>query len=182
LSHFNQTIDEITRQQVIKGRQQACRYVYDGFSTVVYNLAYRMLQNRDDALDVMQNSFITAFEKLKQWNQQVAFGFWLRRIVINQCLDLIKKNHKLLTVELPPVTSSDHVNYDKQHDANLMLGQLPPISRSVLWLYEVEGLTHQEIADIYQMSVSFSKSQLARSKQILQKWLQNEESKNEQRL
>ncbi len=142
-----------------------------------------MLQNRDDAFDVMQNAFITAFQKVSQWSGDVAFGFWLRKITINQCLDLIKKNHQQLTVESPEKARDiGGINYDMQHDANYLLSQLPPISRSILWLYEVEGLTHQEIADLYQMSSSFSKSQLSRSKQLLREWLQNQEERNEHKL
>lgn len=166
-----------------KGKQKACRQVYDAFSTPVYNLAYKMLQNREDAFDVMQNAFITAFQKISQWSGNVAFGFWLRRITVNQCFDLIKKNHQQLTVESPEkISDIGGINYDMQHDANYLLSQLPPISRSILWLYEVEGLTHQEIADLYQMSPSFSKSQLSRSKQLLREWLQNQEERNEHKL
>lgn len=168
---------------VIKGKQRACRQVYDAFSTPVFNLALKMLQNREDAFDVMQNTFITAFQKTAQWSGEVAYGFWLRKIVINQCLDQIKKNHKQLTVESQQMAQqADGISYDKQYDANYLLSQLPPLSRSILWLYEVEGLTHQEIADLYQMSTSFSKSQLSRSKQLLHKWLQNQENQNEQRI
>ena len=142
-----------------------------------------MLQNPDDAQDAMQNAFITAFQKLSQWSGKVAFGFWLRRIVINHCLDLIKKNHHQLDqATQDSVAVNEPLTYDFQHDLGLLLGQLPPLSRSVLWLYEVEGMTHQEIAELYQMSTSFSKSQLARSKQLLTKWLQNQEQHNEQRL
>jgi RNA polymerase sigma-70 factor (ECF subfamily) len=181
LSYFNQNIDDITKKQVLKGQQRACRQVYDAFSTPVYNLAYRMLQNADDAQDAMQNSFITAFQKITQWSGQVAFGFWLRKIVINQCLDQIKKNHQQLTIESQQhADMNSHIEYDHQHDLNILLAKLPPLSRSVLWLYEVEGMTHVEIADLYQMSTSFSKSQLARSKQLLTKWLQNQEEHHEQ--
>jgi RNA polymerase sigma-70 factor (ECF subfamily) len=182
LTYFNQTIDDLTKQQVLKSRQRACRQVYDAFSTPVFNLAYKMLQNRDDAQDVMQNAFITAFQKIAQWSGEVAFGFWLRRIVINQCLDLIKKKHPQMTLDSQDIASQHNgMLYDHQHDANQLLSQLPPVSRSILWLYEVEGLTHQEIADAYDMSISFSKSQLARSKQLLSRWLNNQEHPHEQR-
>ncbi|MEZ5470866.1 MAG: sigma-70 family RNA polymerase sigma factor [Marinicella sp.] len=183
MSYFNQTIDDITKAQVSKGKQQACRRVYDAFSTPVFNLAFKMLQNREDASDVMQNAFITAFQKISQWSGDVAFGFWLRKITVNQCLDLIKKNHQQMTMDSQEqVNSLTGINYDMQHDANYLLSQLPPISRSIIWLYEVEGMTHQEIADLYQMSPSFSKSQLSRSKQLLKKWLQNQEERNEHKL
>ena len=168
---------------MLKGQQQACRQLYDTFSTAVYNLAYRMLQNADDAQDAMQNSFFIAFNKIAQWSGQVAFGFWLRKIVINQCLDQIKKSHQQLTIESQQHADlNETIQYDYQHDLNLLLAQLPPLSRSVLWLYEVEGMTHIEIAALYQMSTSFSKSQLARSKQLLTKWLQNQEKNHEQSL
>ncbi len=181
MSYFNQTIDDVTKHHVVKGKQRACRKVYDAFSTPVFNLSFKMLQNREDAFDVMQNTFIIAFQKVTQWSGDVAFGFWLRKIAINQCLDQIKKNHKQLTVESQHLSQqADRINYDKQYDANYLLSQLPPLSRSILWLYEVEGLTHQEIADTYQMSISFSKSQLSRSKQLLHKMLQNQEERNEQ--
>ncbi|WP_283708659.1 RNA polymerase sigma factor [Marinicella marina] len=181
MSYFNQTIDDITKAQVSKGRQAACRQVYDQFSSSVYNLAYRMLQNKDDAQDAMQNSFVLAFQKISQWSGQVAFGFWLRKIVINQCLNEIKKNHHQLTLDAQALaTENDQIAYNYQHDLNILLAKLPPLSRSVLWLYEVEGLTHKEIAEVYEMSTSFSKSQLARSKQLLSKWLQNQEKKHEQ--
>ncbi len=180
MSHFNQNIDELTKKRVLKGQQQACCQVYDSYASPVYNLAYRMLQNPDDAQDVMQNSFITAFQKINQWSGQVAFGYWLRKIVINQCLDLIKKNHQHTAIESQPQLSSTvSIQYDHQHDLNLLLSQLPPLSRSVLWLYEVEGMTHSEIADLYQMSTSFSKSQLARSKQLLTQWLQSQQQHHE---
>lgn len=183
MSYFNQTIDDLTKANVSKGKQTACRQVYDQFSSSVYNLAYRMLQNSADAQDVMQNSFILAFQKITQWSGNVAFGFWLRRIVINQCLNEIKKNHHQLTLESQHQASeSDKIEYNYQHDLNLLLSKLPPLSRSVLWLYEVEGLTHNEIAEMYEMSTSFSKSQLARSKQLLSKWLQNQEEHHEQKL
>lgn len=142
-----------------------------------------MLQNREDALDVMQNSFVSAFRHLKQWSGQVAFGYWLRKIVINQALKQQRKNSQLSAAELDTDSLTDDVNthvLEMSHDLNVMLAQLPPLSRSVLWLFEVEGLSHQEIADLYQMSVSFSKSQLSRSKKLMANWLTDQEQKHEQ--
>ena len=109
----------------------------------------------------------------------VAFGFWLRKIAINQSLQQIKKNHRHQDVQISDEVSMDAAAEDEgdlfaAHDLNVLLSQLPPLSRSVLWLYEVEGLSHQEIADWYQMSVSFSKSQLSRSKKLMAEWFANE--------
>jgi RNA polymerase sigma factor, sigma-70 family len=129
-----------------------------------------MLQNPEDAQDISQISFITAFNKIEQWSGQVAFGFWLRRIVINHALDLMKKN----TPEdfanrddqtLDSLSNSQPMIYDHSHDANHYLQRLSPIMRSILWLYEVEGFTHQEIGKLFNRTESFSKSRLTRAKQ-----------------
>lgn len=172
MSPFNQHINDTTQRQLKQRRQLACRQVYDQFATPVYNLAYRMLQNTEDAQDISQQSFITAFNKIEQWSGQVVFGFWLRRIVINHALDLMKKN----TPEDFAVRDDQIINslsnqqpmiYDHSHDANHYLQTLTPMMRSILWLYEVEGLTHQEIGNMFNRSESFSKSRLSRARQQL---------------
>lgn len=177
MSKFNQTIDSVTAKQVSKGQQSACRRVYEQFSSAVYNLAYRMVQQPQDAQDILQDSFIIAFQRIKQWSQIGKFGFWLRKIVINQSLDCIKQRQRevRLKTEQANRESQQLPNHQATHDVNILLAQLPPLSRSVLWLYEVEGMTHQEIADLHQMSVSFSKSQLQRSKKALRAWLNNQQ-------
>lgn len=182
MSYFNKTIDDITRKNAIKGKHLACRSIYDDFSKPVYTLAYKMLQNREDALDVMQNAFVLVFSKLGQWSKEVKFGFWVRKITINQSLDMIKKNkHFLQELEDHHCIANEVPAYDLQHDVSNWLQKLPPLSRNILWLYEVEGLTHAEIAELYGMSVSFSKSQLSRTKKILSLWLNNREQENEQK-
>ncbi len=178
MSHFSSNIDEVTHKAALKGRQVAYRNIYDQFKSPVYNLAYRMLQNREDALDVMQNSFVSAFNYIKQWSGDVAFGYWLRKIVINHSLSQLKKNanHSRIMLETEHVISdAEDSIIEVSHDLNTILAKLPSLSRTVLWLYEVEGLSHQEIADLYKMSVSFSKSQLSRSKKIMANWLASQE-------
>lgn len=140
-----------------------------------------MVQQPQDAQDILQDSFIIAFQRIKQWSQTGNFGFWLRKIVINQSLDCIKRRQReirLKTEQANSIQTQQHPNHQAQHDVNILLAQLPPLSRSVLWLYEVEGMTHQEIADLHQMSVSFSKSQLQRSKKALRDWLNNQQEQH----
>lgn len=172
MSPFKHNINTQTHQGLLRRQQKACRQVYDQFATPVYNLAYRLLQNPEDAQDISQQSFITAFNKVEQWSEQVAFGFWLRRIVINQALDLLKKQSPEMyasdTAQAPDdLADPQSLTYDHRHDANHYLQHLSPMMRSVLWLYEVEGLTHREIGDLFNRSESFSKSRLARAKQQL---------------
>nr|WP_281347636.1 RNA polymerase sigma factor [Marinicella rhabdoformis] len=175
----------MTKAQAQKGKQVAYRRIYDLYKSAVYNLAFRMLQSREDALDVLQNTFVAAFQKMAQHSGDVAFGFWLRKIAVNQSLQLIKKNHRqresqMSVAELPEQTAVN-IDLNLAHDLNVLLQKLPPLSRSVLWLYEVEGFSHKEIADWYQMSVSFSKSQLSRSKKLMAEWLAHQEQDNDQK-
>jgi RNA polymerase sigma-70 factor (ECF subfamily) len=179
VSPFNQDIDTKTHKGLKRRQQNACRQVYDQFATPVYNLAYRVLQNPEDAQDISQTSFITAFNKIEQWSGQVVFGFWLRRIVINNALDLIKKKtpenfadndeHTLANLSERPL-----MTYDYSHDANHYLERLSPMMRTIVWLYEVEGFTHQEIGKLFNRTDSFSKSRLARAKQKLYQSLNNQ--------
>lgn len=169
MSSFNQNIDSKTYKGLKRRQQTSCRQVYDRFATPVYNLAYRMLQNPEDAQDISQMSFMTAFNKIEQWSGQIAFGFWLRRIVINHALDMIKKKTPEAFVNDDSQTwnnlsNPQNLTYDQRHDANHYLHNLSPMMRSILWLYEVEGLTHREIGDYFNRTESFSKSRLARAK------------------
>lgn len=175
MSAFSHSIDNTTFLRLKQRKQAACRQVYNQFATPVYNLAYRMLQNPEDAQDISQISFITAFNKIEQWSGQVAFGFWLRRIVINHALDLIKNNSRESQdsvstdneQQLTLLQDSKSFNYEHSHDANHYLKNLSPVMRSILWLYVVEGFTHQEIGHLFNRSESFSKSRVARAKQQL---------------
>lgn len=169
MSAFSHSIDNTTFLRLKQRKQAACRQVYNQFATPVYNLAYRMLQNPEDAQDISQISFITAFNKIEQWSGQIAFGFWLRRIVINHALDMIKKKTPEAFVNDDSQTwnnlsNPQNLTYDQRHDANHYLQNLSPMMRSILWLYEVEGLTHREIGDYFNRTESFSKSRLARAK------------------
>jgi len=130
-----------------------------------------MLQNAEDAQDISQVSFLTVFSKTEQWSQQVAFGFWLRRIVINHSLDLLKKRTPQILSDdnqmIAVIADETTITYDHSHDANHYLKSLSPVMRTIIWLYEVEGFTHQEIGAFFDRSESFSKSRLARAKQQL---------------
>lgn len=176
MSPFKQTIDAKTYRRLKRRQQRACHQIYQQFSAPVYNLAYRMLQSPEDAQDISQVSFITAFNKIEQWSQEVAFGFWLRRIVINQSLDLLRKRTPQLLIDdgnqiIAMIAGETSITYDHSHDANHYLKNLSPAMRTIIWLYEVEGFTHQEIGAFFDCSESFSKSRLARAKQQLKQLL-----------
>lgn len=171
MSHFSLTIDEITYKSACKNNSAAQKRIYEMFSSPVYNLIYRMVQNRSDALDIAQDVFVKVFTKLKQNKTVDSLGFWIRSICINTTLTFIKNNSKLITnVDFKEKQIHNDI-HETMSSLEFALNKIPAIPRSVLWLYEVEGLNHQEIAELYGKSISFSKTNLSRAKQLAQVYL-----------
>jgi len=153
--------------------------LYQKYSKAMYNIALRMLYKEADAQDVLQEAFASAFINIHQFSEQVTFGAWLKRIVINKCLDFIKKK-KLKLVELENVAykisdtvESEEVFYRvppaKVHEK---IKELPNGCRVVFTLYALEGYDHKEIAQVLEVSESTSKSQYNRAKKLLRKMLE----------
>lgn len=171
MSHFNQTIDELTFKAACKNKTAAQKRIYQIFATPVYNLVFRMTHNQADALDICQDVFVKVFSKLSQNKSQEILGFWIRKISINTTLTYIKKNAQLITnIDFKEKSIETNIN-ETLSSLEFALAKLPVLSRSILWLYEVEGMSHQEIADLHGKTISFSKTHLSRAKQLAQKYL-----------
>jgi len=146
--------------------------LYKAYSVNMLNIAYRILNNREDAEDILQDSFAEAFMKIKNFRFESTFGQWLKRIVINKCLNLISKRKVDLKLD------DDMEKFDKQEDKDLSnenitfkiekirnaLEKLPNGFRLVFSLYAFEGYNHKEIAGILNISESTSKTQYLRAK------------------
>ncbi len=145
----------------------------------MYNIALRMVSNEEDARDVLQNAFVSAFTSIGQFSGTVSFGAWLKKIVINKCLDHVKKR-KLAIVDIDSV-SYKITNDEREEEViakatpamiHAKIKELPTGSRLVFNLYMMEGYDHKEIAEILNVSESTSKSQFARAKKLLRKMLE----------
>lgn len=168
MSHFNQTIDEVTFKAACQNKTAAQKRIYELFSTPVYNLVFRITHNQADALDISQDVFVKVFIKIGQNKSQELLGFWIRKVAINTTLSFIKKNSKLITnINFKEKTIENDIN-ETLSSLEFSMSKLSATARSILWMYEVEGMSHQEIADLHGKSVSFSKTQLNRAKQLAQ--------------
>ena len=136
---------------------------------------------KDDMLaeDMMQEAFIKAFKKIDTYTGEATFGTWLKRIVINQCLDSFKKK-KLETVEIDKkiIPLIDNNDWDVEQEISLQtiyncIEQLPQKCKNVVKLYLLEGYDHQEVAQILQISEVASRSQLSRGKNRLKELLKH---------
>jgi RNA polymerase sigma-70 factor (ECF subfamily) len=161
-----------------KGGDRTAYYqVYKLYSKAMYNVGYRITGNSDDAEDVLQEAFISAFNNLDHYRGDAAFGAWLKRIVINKAINQVsKRKHQSIpeddrwdvAEEDAPMEYADELTVDRVKRA---IHQLPDGYRSVLSLYLLEGYDHQEIAEIMSISESTSKSQLNRAKGKLRELL-----------
>lgn len=160
-----------------KNDNKAQMQLYDMYCIAMYNTACNMIKDDVIAQDVMQEAFIKAFKKIDTYNGKASFGSWLKRIVINQSLDWIKKQ-KLETVELNEQIIS--LPEDETWDINAGMSlktiyncieQLPSRCKNVVKLYLLEGYDHQEVAQILQISEVASRSQLSRGKNRLRELL-----------
>ena len=148
-------------------------------------VASRFVNNTMEAEDIVQEAFIKAFSKLEQYKGEVSFGVWLKRIVINRCIDVLKaKRQRIIELEehhLNVVDTDyksewlvdDNVTIDRVKQA---ISELPEKYKYVVMLYLIEGYDHQEISEILNISEVASRTQLSRGKQKLQNVLKVEQN------
>lgn len=172
---YKETNTELV-EQCRRGDHQAFRKLYDLYSKAMFNLCLRMLNNREEAEDVLQESFISAFRNIHQYSGSVSFGSWLKRIVINRCLDGLKKRNPgfipLEEADLPEEQPGGEpgitCSVEKIREA---IAQLADGYRVIVTLYLFEGFSHKMIAERLGISEGTSKSQYARAKKRLMEWI-----------
>jgi RNA polymerase sigma factor (sigma-70 family) len=142
--------------------------LYRCYARPVFNLARRMLGEQAAAEDVLQDSFLDVFEKLSDYRGDAPLGMWIRRIAVNRCLMHLRQhwNARRDSLDDHPEPVGRQTATDG-HDLTSLLDRLPPEDRAVMWLKEVEGYSHAEIAELHGQSVSYSKSRLSRAYQRL---------------
>lgn len=159
------------------GDRDAHYRLYKLYARSMYNVSYRITGREEDAEDALQEAFISAFNHLNRYRGDATFGAWLKRIVVNKSINVLKKRkHELIQDEeqwdIPEEEqSSDYregLTIDRVKQA---IQELPDGYRTVLSLYLLEGYDHQEIAEIMAISESTSKSQLNRAKTKLREKL-----------
>jgi RNA polymerase sigma factor (sigma-70 family) len=155
------------------GDRRAQFEIYGLYYKAMYNTSLRIVKDPDDAEDIMQESFLSAFDKIKTYSGTVSFGAWLKKIVINRSLDNLKKRRlsfEVLDVGVHPEmverVDEDDIS-DRIEEIREAIMRLPDGFRVVLTLYLLEGYDHEEVAQILGIHPSTSRSQLARARQKL---------------
>jgi RNA polymerase sigma-70 factor (ECF subfamily) len=161
-------------EQCLNGSQRAQFELYHAYSKAMYNTCLRFLNDPRDAEETLQNAFILIFKNLKSYRGESTIGAWIKKIVINQCINKLKEN-KMVFQDLNPLhfeipmeeNDKEHQEFSQTMIPQITeaLGALPTGYRTVCNLYLFEGYDHDEIAGILNISVTTSKSQYSRAKQ-----------------
>ena len=157
-----------------RGRDEAAEaMIYRALAPPVFALIRRLVGNRAVAEDLFQDTMMILFQRLGDFRGEAPLGAWLRQIAVTRCLMYLRSpwhrarlqwesgdddsSPHATMLPVTPAASADLVDVERA------LAGLTPVGRAVVWLFEVEGYSHEEIARLFGRSVSFSKSQLARA-------------------
>jgi RNA polymerase sigma-70 factor (ECF subfamily) len=172
-------VQSILIENCKKNDRRAQMKLYDLYCKAMFNTAYNFTKDDMTAQDMMQEAFIKAFAKINTFTGEASFGSWLKRIVINQCLDFIKKqNLKTVTIneDVLSIDENDDSDWNIDHKTSIQaiyacIELLPLKCKNVVKLYLLEGYDHQEVAQILEISEVSSRSQLSRGKSRLKELL-----------
>ena len=158
--------------------------------TMVYNLAFRMVGDPDDAADLTQDAFLTAWRSLASFQGQAAFSTWLYRLTSNACIDFLRREKRRGTLSLTAEDDEDgreleladqrfspERELEKKEALQAVrkgLAALSPGHRQILVLREMEGLSYEEIARVLDLEEGTVKSRIARARLALKEFLQKD--------
>jgi len=171
----------LTEEELIaacrQGDRRAQKQLYDRFSPVMFGVCRRYIKTPQDAEDVLVEAFFKVLTNLHQYKSKGSFEGWIRRIVVNEALMFLRKRHNFrLTAELSETDRAAPalvVDELAAEDILALLEQLPTGYRTVFNLYVVEGYKHREIAEILDISINTSKSQLILARKKIQSLLED---------
>jgi RNA polymerase sigma-70 factor (ECF subfamily) len=154
------------------GDISALEAIYRAYETVLFNLGRRLCGSDADADDILQDTFVEVSRSLDRYRGQGSLLAWMKRICISKALMRLRR-----LARFPEEAFDDEGGpepFRGRLDLEGALARLSPTTRVVVWLHDVEGYTHEEIASLLKKSVSFSKSQLSRGHARLRELLSDE--------
>lgn len=162
--------------RLLEEDRTAQKWLYERYSPLFFSVCRRYLSSREDAEEALGSGFFKVFSQIDAYQQVGSFEGWMRRIMINEALMMLRKRRNLVFpgdeagMPEPQDTFSIHAELSAQ-EIMALLDELPAGYRTVFNLYVMEGYKHQEIADLLGISINTSKSQLILAKEKLKKLL-----------
>jgi RNA polymerase sigma-70 factor (ECF subfamily) len=158
--------------------------IYELYADVLFGVCLKYSRNHQDAEDTLQDSFLTIFDKIKQYNHKGSFEGWLKRITINTALQKYRKKTPLQLVnEVTEIEETAEIDFEDKHlDIDFLLSliqQLPDKYRLVFNLYVLDNYAHKEISEMLNISVGTSKSNLSRARKKIKEELQRQQQREQ---
>lgn len=166
----------------MKGNQLAQMEVYNRYYLAMYNTALRIVKKQDEAEDIMQEAFLTAFTKLHTFKGEANFGAWLKRIVINQSISKYRKLEFHEDIDSTPIANQTNDENDdedgmpeesytnlKVKEVMAAINTLKPNYQMMLTLHFIEGYDYEEICEIMNLSYANCRTMFSRAKESLRK-------------
>jgi RNA polymerase sigma factor (sigma-70 family) len=180
---LNQDNYHIHRQLVEdckSGNRKAQYELYNSYAKAMYNICFRMMNNAEEAQDILQEGFVDAFRRLESFRFESTIGAWLKKIIINKCINALEKrriiwaDEEISELDLMPV-DNESINEDELQlsveRVKKAMSRLPEGARVIFSLYLLEGYDHTEISEILHISESTSKTQFMRARQMVKEIL-----------
>lgn len=178
-----------------KGDVDAFESLISDNTKFVYNIALKMLKNKEDAEDISQEALIKVYKNIDSFNMDSSFRTWMYRIVVNTCLDHMRKN-KITTVSIDKPIIAEHNEFqveieDKRPSPEAILerketqklvikalNQLDDCFKTAIILRDINDLSYEEIADILTCSLGTVKSRISRGRQKLKEIMEKDENRS----
>ena len=181
---FDQELDPGLVARAQRGDMKAHAVLYRAFAGGVNGVARRLCRSPDVAEEIVQDTFVEVIHSIGRFRGEAPVGAWIRRIAVSKCLMHLRSYWERNKRGLPedddeaigyasaPAPAAPDVH--GRLDLEIALGLLPATARTVVWLHDVEGYTHEEIGALLGQTASFSKSQLARAYARLRELLEKD--------
>jgi RNA polymerase sigma-70 factor (ECF subfamily) len=174
--HWKQMREEVGLiKKVQDGSSGAFKKLYDKNAAQLFRFLCQFTKDRDQVQEWVQRAFIKAYQNINAFQGKSKFSTWLFSIGINEMKSDMRLKRNWLTENMeeinPGKQNSETEPFDWKHDMKWLLSELDPVKKSVLTLFEVEGYSHAEIAEMMDISEMASRTILSRTKQLLRnKW------------
>ena len=163
-------------KEIIEGCYQGNRKhqeaLYNMFASKMFGVCLTYTKDRDLAQDILHDGFFKVFKKFDQYNDAWSLNAWIRRIIVNTAIDHFRKTNRMTNVDFQESaylagTHDDVTEISKTADLSQLINMLPKGAKTIFNLYTIEGYKHREIAELLEISVGTSKSQLSKAKTVL---------------
>ncbi len=167
------------------GDRDAQFSIYKLYYKAMYNTSLRIVNDTMEAEDIMQDSFLQAFQRIHTYTGQGSFGSWLKRIVVNKSLDALRKRKEMLSIEEKYLEFPDITEENREEEIQLQvaevkeaINELPDEYRLIINLYLLEQYSHEEISEMLNISNNLSRTRLVRAKQKVLKIIKEKKLKS----